>query len=611
MMAARQSDLSTSRTVPPAQSPRREKADARRALLRSACVSLPGTPAMTETFTLLAPTRSPPPFAPSSPRPDRVRAKPRRSPPTRPRPTCAATIPTASAWCRATLMRCSRAASSSTRTSPCARPAAPCSPLDGQQGYGQVIGQEAMELGAGARPGARRLRRRPRPLAPSRAGSASGPSSASRHGLVSIHFVNVLSRPIVAPFGGRDARIGTNPFCVGIPRPGRRADRPRLRDQQDRPGQDPRRLQQGSRDRARDADRRPWRADERIRATPSSSRCSSRGYRVRGQHKGAGLALMGELLGGGGASPAARRRAGRARVMERRRLLQHVSRSSSIEPTGNGREACLAVETCRGTSPTRRHRRRRPASTASGRPASPSARRGARRLVEGIPVDSVTWGEIVVPARRSASPPIGSRRWHVASQAKATSCSPVDPRRGRHRSLASVAGASRRPRRRALGLLGCRWGAAARQAAHTRRLSCRAPHRRRSQRPPDDARPKRRRQGHRLRRQRERGQGLRRRIRARAAARPCARSPAACAAGRRRVPQRRALRRRVAASCASTASTRLAAPPAPVLVSDRFPSATHHGRRFIAFGPDGKLYVPVGAPCNVCGRSERYATSGA
>ena len=53
------------------------------------------------------------------------------------------------------------------------------------------------------------------------AASATGPSSASPHGLVSIHFVNVLSRPIVAPFGGRDARIGTNPFCVGIPRPGK------------------------------------------------------------------------------------------------------------------------------------------------------------------------------------------------------------------------------------------------------------------------------------------------------------------------------------------------------------------------------------------------------
>ncbi len=51
---------------------------------------------------------------------------------------------------------------------------------------------------------------------------------------------------------------------------------------------------------------------------------------------------------------------------------------------------------------------------------------------------------------------------------------------------------------------------------------------------------------------------------------------------------------------------KLAAPPSPVVVSDRFPSDTHHGRRFIAFGPDGKLYVPVGAPCNVCLPDDRH-----
>jgi len=44
----------------------------------------------------------------------------------------------------------------------------------------------------------------------------------------------------------------------------------------------------------------------------------------------------------------------------------------------------------------------------------------------------------------------------------------------------------------------------------------------------------------------------------------------------------------------------LARPPALEVVSDAFPSDTHHGWKFIAFGPDGKLYVPVGAPCNVC-----------
>jgi len=53
---------------------------------------------------------------------------------------------------------------------------------------------------------------------------------------------------------------------------------------------------------------------------------------------------------------------------------------------------------------------------------------------------------------------------------------------------------------------------------------------------------------------------------------------------------------------------RLADPPQPVVVSDRFPTDGHHGRKFIAFGPDGRLYVPVGAPCNICEPDpDRYA----
>lgn len=52
----------------------------------------------------------------------------------------------------------------------------------------------------------------------------------------------------------------------------------------------------------------------------------------------------------------------------------------------------------------------------------------------------------------------------------------------------------------------------------------------------------------------------------------------------------------------------LAAPPRPVIISDRFPSETHHGWKFIAFGPDDMLYVPVGAPCNICDPdSDHYA----
>ena len=50
--------------------------------------------------------------------------------------------------------------------------------------------------------------------------------------------------------------------------------------------------------------------------------------------------------------------------------------------------------------------------------------------------------------------------------------------------------------------------------------------------------------------------------------------------------------------------------PEPVLINDHFPGDAHHGWKFIAFGPDGKLYVPVGAPCNICLRDDdkRYAS---
>ena len=52
---------------------------------------------------------------------------------------------------------------------------------------------------------------------------------------------------------------------------------------------------------------------------------------------------------------------------------------------------------------------------------------------------------------------------------------------------------------------------------------------------------------------------------------------------------------------------RLRNPPAPITVTSQFPTETHHGWKFIAFGPDGLLYVPVGAPCNICEPGGRYA----
>ncbi len=55
--------------------------------------------------------------------------------------------------------------------------------------------------------------------------------------------------------------------------------------------------------------------------------------------------------------------------------------------------------------------------------------------------------------------------------------------------------------------------------------------------------------------------------------------------------------------------SKLSNPPSLTVVKDDYPKETHHGWKYIAFGPDGKLYVPVGAPCNICEpKDEIYAS---
>lgn len=91
--------------------------------------------------------------------------------------------------------------------------------IDGQKGYGQVIGHEAMQIGV------ERARTHGMALVALRNSHHIGrigqwAENCAAEGMVSIHFVNALLRPLVAPFGGSDARFATNPFCVGVPRDG-------------------------------------------------------------------------------------------------------------------------------------------------------------------------------------------------------------------------------------------------------------------------------------------------------------------------------------------------------------------------------------------------------
>lgn len=91
---------------------------------------------------------------------------------------------------------------------------------DGQQGYGQVVTQQVISAGI-----ERALKlgvcvinlRNSHHLA--RVGAWAEQCASA--GLISIHFVNVFCRPLVAPFGGTRAKFGTNPFCIGVPRTNR------------------------------------------------------------------------------------------------------------------------------------------------------------------------------------------------------------------------------------------------------------------------------------------------------------------------------------------------------------------------------------------------------
>ena len=50
-------------------------------------------------------------------------------------------------------------------------------------------------------------------------------------------------------------------------------------------------------------------------------------------------------------------------------------------------------------------------------------------------------------------------------------------------------------------------------------------------------------------------------------------------------------------------------PGSPEVIFSGYPTEKHHGWKYIAFGPDEKLYVPVGAPCNICESDEEVFAS--
>jgi uncharacterized oxidoreductase len=259
--------------------------------------------------------------------------------------------------------------------------------LDGNMGYGQVMGYEAMELGIAR---ARQY------------GSAVVGLANSHHigrighwaeqciaaGLISMHYVNVVSQPVVAPFGGRDARFVTNPFCVGIPRPGMqpivldfatsRIAMGKVRvamnkgvevapgillDQRGEPTRDPRVM---------------------FERPPGA-------LLPFGEYKGFGMAMVCELLGGA--------LSGGRTLHERtpgREIINNML-SIIIDPARLGTAANLAAETAEFEAWVKQS----PLGEGVDRiklPGEPEQDYRRARGAKGIPIDPTTWSEIIAAA---------------------------------------------------------------------------------------------------------------------------------------------------------------------------------------------------------------------
>ena len=272
--------------------------------------------------------------------------------------------------------------------------------IDGCKGYGQVIGHEAMKLGIerACTSGLALVALRDSHHI-GRIGQWAEDCAAA--GLVSLHFVNALLRPLVAPFGGADARFATNPFCCGIPRAGEppvildfatsmiAQGKARvalnkgeqlapdcLIDDQGRPTQEPRYTVLP-----------PWGA-----------------LLTFGGHKGFGLALMCELLGGALAAGMTQRDSDSSQKRVLNGMFSVLVDPAALGDRGSFEAEALAFLDWVQASPPREGFG--PVQVAG----DPERRMRAERSALGVPVDATTWQEILAAADKLGVSPAQVQR---------------------------------------------------------------------------------------------------------------------------------------------------------------------------------------------------------
>lgn len=264
--------------------------------------------------------------------------------------------------------------------------------LDGQRGYGQSVGEQAMQLG----------------IERARAHGSCIMTLAQAHhlgrighwaemavdaGLVSLHFVNVMAQPAVAPWGGADGRFGTNPCCIGIPVAGHepfvldfatsRVAQGKMRVAHN----EGRRVGEGY---LIDPDGRPT-TDPGVVVVPQAPGARGNLFGALltfGEHKGYGLAAACELLGGaltgGGTWHGAH---------DGRRAVYNGMLTILIDPERLGTRAVFERETAAFVD-WLQQAPAAPGTDAVQVAGEPERRQRQRREQHGIRVDAGTWAEI-------------------------------------------------------------------------------------------------------------------------------------------------------------------------------------------------------------------------
>jgi hydroxycarboxylate dehydrogenase B len=259
--------------------------------------------------------------------------------------------------------------------------------VDGHFGFGQVVAKQATQMGI----------ERAKQIGMACVGSKNNyhigrvgtyGEQCAREGLISIHFVNVVGHaPFVSPWGGRDKRMQTNPFCCAIPTAGDpivldmatsaialgKARVARMKgvavpegsvyDAEGQPSTDPNVLEQGG------------------------------SLAPFGEHKGYGLALICELLGGGLAGEWTMQDVDKQTDMTINHMLEFI-----IDPNLFGGLEAFQEEV-EGMSRWLQESKPAVGNDRVRLPGEPERESMRMRTANGIPLDDGSWGSIIKAAQ--------------------------------------------------------------------------------------------------------------------------------------------------------------------------------------------------------------------